>query len=177
MEDKKERAFLRKELADYLENLARQVRSGSFEVEGRQRPVPEKLDTKLELKESKGRVIVKVRFRWAVLAEYDEQTQAELERQQGDFKELKNQLAEVFSDLLKSAELEGFPPESKVMLFVALSKEFAGMADPDWEGEMAEFLDHVENLLLTLKNQQLEMFHHELRDLKVRVKACHQEHG
>jgi XXXCH domain-containing protein len=177
MEDKIEREFRRQELADFLENLARQVRSGSFQVQGTQREVPERLETKIELKEKKGRVIAKVRFRWAVLAEYDDKTRAEMVRRQEDFKALKNQLAEMFSDLLNSAELGLFPAESKMMQFVALSKEFSGLADPDWESEMQEYLDHVDNLYLSWKNKQLEMFHHELRDLKVRVKACHQEYG
>ncbi|MCX5887994.1 MAG: GAK system XXXCH domain-containing protein [Deltaproteobacteria bacterium] len=176
MEDKIEREFLRQELADYLENLARQVRSGSFLVQGTQWGMPERLETKIELKEKKGRVNAKVRFRWTVLNEYDEKTRAKMVRQQEDFKELKKQLAEVFGELLKSAEQEVFPAESKVMKFVELSKEFFGLTDPDWESEMQEYLDHVENLHLALKNKQIEMFHHELRDLKVRVKACHQEY-
>jgi XXXCH domain-containing protein len=176
MEDKIEREFQRQELADYLENLARQVRSGAFQVQGTPRVVPERLSTKIELKDKKGYVTAKVRFRWAVLNEYDEKTRAKMERQREDFKDLKQQLAQVFAELLKSIDREAFPAESQVTHFLELSKEFSALTDPDWEGEMQEYLDHVENLHLALKNKQLEMFQHELRDLKVRVKACHQEY-
>lgn len=175
MEDKIEREFLRQELADYLEDLARQLRRGSVQVQGTQRGVPEKLDTKIEVKEKKGRVNAKVRFRWSVLDEYDDKTRAKIARQQRDFKGLKKQLAEVFSELLESAEQWIWPAESKVMRFVELSKEFSTLADPDWEREVEEYLDHVENLSLALKNGQIEMFQHELRDLKILVKACHLE--
>jgi XXXCH domain-containing protein len=175
MEDKIERGFKRLELADFLEHLAKQLRSGSFEVEGKNWGVPEHLDTKIEIREKKGCVNAKLRFRWSVVDEYDEKTRAKILRRQQDFKDLKNQLAEVFSELLGLAQLWVLPAESKVMRFIELSKEFAGFADPDWESEMKEYLDHVDNLYLALKNGQLEMFLHELRDLKVLVKACHRE--
>jgi XXXCH domain-containing protein len=175
MEEKIDREFHRLELADYLENLAQQLRSGSFQVQGKPRQVPEHLETRIEMKEKKGRVSAKVRLGWSVLDEYDDKTRAEILRRQRDFKGLKKQLAEVFSELLDSADQWVLPVESKVMRFVELSKEFAGLADPDWESEVEEFLDHVDNLYLALTNGQLEMFQHELRDLKVLVKACHQE--
>jgi XXXCH domain-containing protein len=175
MEEKIERGFERHKLADYLEDLAQQLRSGSFEVEGKNWGVPEELDTKIEIKEKNGSVNARVRFRWSVVAEYDEKTRARILRRQKEFKELKNQLAEVFSELLGLAQLWVLPAESKVMRFIELSKEFAGFADPDWESEMKEYLDHVDNLYLALKNGQLEMFLHELRDLKVLVKSCHRE--
>ena len=175
MEEKIERGFGRLELADYLEHLAQQLRSGSFEVEGKNWGVPEHLDTKIEIKEKNGAVNAKLRFRWSVVEEYDEKMKARILRRRQDFKELKNQLAEVFSELLGLAQLWVLPAESKVMRFIELSKEFAGFADPDWESEMKEYLDHVDNLYLALKNGQLEMFLHELRDLKVLVKACHRE--
>ena len=175
MKDKVERGFRRRELADYLEKLAQQLRSGSFAVEGKNWGVPEQLDTKIEINEKKGCINAKLRFRWSVMNEYDENTRAKILRRQKDFKELKNQLAEVFSELLALAQLWVLPAESKVMRFVELSREFAGFADPDWEGEMKEYLDHLDNLCRALKNGQLEMFLHELRDLKVLVKACHRE--
>jgi hypothetical protein len=56
-----------------------------------------------------------------------------------------------------------------------LSREFVLLADPEWEDEIAEYMAHVENLFFAVKNKQLEIFLHELRDLKVLVKTCHQE--
>jgi len=175
MGKKIERGFLREELADYLEDLAQQLRSCSFEVEGAQRGVPEQLDTKIEIKEKKGCVNAKVRFRWSVLDEYDEKTRAKMLRRQRDFKEVKNQLAEVFSELLNLAQLWVLPAESKVMRFVELSKEFAGFADPDWESEYQEYMGHVDNLYAAVKDRNLDVFERELRDLKVLVKSCHWE--
>jgi XXXCH domain-containing protein len=175
MEDKIERGFLRQELADYLEKLAQQVRDGSFEVEGKLRGVPERLDTKIEIKEKKGCVNAKVRFRWSVLDEYDEKTRARMVRRRKDFKDLKNQLTEVFSELLGLSQLWVLPAESKVLRFVELSRELAGFADPDWETEMKEYLEHVDNLYLALKKGQMEMFLHVLSDLKALVRTCHRE--
>jgi XXXCH domain-containing protein len=175
MEDKIERGFLRQELADYLEKLAQQLRSGSFEVEGKPWGVPERLDTKIEIREKKGCVNAKVRFRWSVLDEYDEKTRARMVRRQKDFKELKSQLAEAFSELLGLAQLWVLPAESKVMRFVELSRELSNFADPDWETEMKEYLDLVDNLYAALKKGQMEMFLHVLSDLKALIRTCHRE--
>lgn len=175
MANKIERGYLREELADYLENLAQQLRYGSFEVNGSQWGVPERLDTKIEVKEKKGCINAKVRFQWSILDEYDEKTRAKMLRRQRDFKEIKNQLAEVFSELLDLAQLWILPDESKVMRFVELSQEFSGFADPDWESEYQEYMNHVNNLYSAVKNRNLDVFERELRDIKVMVKACHRE--
>ncbi len=175
MEDKIERGFERQELADFLEKLARQVRCGSFEVEGKLRDVPEQLDTKIEIREKKGCVNAKVRFRWSVLDEYDEKTRARMIRRQQDFKDLKNQLTEVFSELLGLAQLWVLPEESKVMRFVELSHELARFADPDWETEMKDYLDLVDHLHEALRKGQMELFLHVLSDLKALIRTCHRE--
>ena len=175
MTNKIEREYLREELASYLEDLAQQLRRGSFEVEGTQWGVPENLNTKIEIKEKKGCVNAKVRFRWSILDEYDEKTRAKMVRRQREFKEVKNQLAELFSELLDLAQLWILPAESKVMRFVELSKEFSGFTDPDWESEYQEYLNHVNNLYSAVKNRNLDVFERELRDIKVMVKSCHRE--
>ena len=175
MEDKVKRDLPRQELADYLEKLAQQLRRGSFEVEGKPWDVPESLDTKIEIQEKKGCVNAKVRFRWSVLDKYDEKTRAGMIRRQQDFKDLKNQLTEVFSELLGLAQLWVLPPESKVMRLVELSRELAKFADPDWETEMKEYLDLVDNLYGALKKGQMELFLHILSDLKTLVRTCHRE--
>ena len=177
MEEKIEQELPRQELADFLEDLARQVREGTLQVQGARRELPEALETKIEVREKKGSIIAKVRFRWPVVTAYDEETQAEIVSRQEAFKAFKNQLAASFSEMLNAIEIGLFPAESTVLKFMALSKEFADFADPDWESELQEYQDHVENLYLTFQNKQLEMFNHELRDLKVRIKACHQEFG
>jgi XXXCH domain-containing protein len=175
MEDKIERDCLRQDLADYLENLARQLRIGAFEIEGERWGVPEQLNTKIEIKERMGCVQAHLLFRWPVASGYEHKRLEGRCRREHEFTDLKNQLAEVFSELLELAQMWLLPAESQVMRFMELSREFVLLADPDWENEITEYMLHAENLFFAVKNKQLEIFLHELRNLKVLVKTCHQE--
>ena len=38
-----------------------------------------------------------------------------------------------------------------------------------------EYQDHLENLKRAVENKQLEVVHHEIRDLRARMKACHRD--
>jgi hypothetical protein len=42
-------------------------------------------------------------------------------------------------------------------------------------GTMIEYQDHLENLKRAVENKQLEVVHHEIRDLRARMKACHRD--
>jgi XXXCH domain-containing protein len=175
MEDKIQRRCLRQNLADYLENLARQLRAGSVEVEGERWGVPEQLNTKIEVWEKKGCVQAHLHLQWPAGDGDDPKSLQERCRRQQEFTELKNQLAEAFSELLELAQMWLLPAESQVMKFMELSREFVLLADPGWESEITEYMAHVENLFFAVKNKQLEIFLHEIRDLKILVKTCHQE--
>jgi XXXCH domain-containing protein len=175
MGDKIDRQYLRRDLADFLENLARRLRDGSFEIGGERWEVPEQLNSKIEVWEKKGCVQAHLHLQWPLGNVDNLKLLQERCRRQRDFTELKNQLAEAFSELLELAQMWLLPAESQVMKFMELSREFVLLADPEWEDEITEYMAHAENLFFAVKNKQLEIFLHELRDLKVLVKTCHQE--
>lgn len=175
MDDKSARQCPRQDLADYFENLARWLRSGFFENDGERWGVPEHLVSKIEVWEKKGCVQAHLRLQWPLGSGENPTLLQERCRRQREFTELKNQLAEAFSELLELAQMWLLPAESQVMKFMELSREFVLLADPEWEDEITEYMAHVENLFFAVKNKQLEIFLHELRDLKVLVKTCHQE--
>jgi len=106
----------------------------------------EHLDTKIEIREKKAASTPSC-VSGVSGDEYDEKTRTKILRRSRNLK-IQEQLAEVFSELLGLAQLWVLPAESKVLRFIELSKEFAGFADPDWESEMKEYLDHVDNLYL-----------------------------
>jgi hypothetical protein len=137
-------------LAEHLKTLAKKLRLGKFRLGDLDRQVPERLAAKIKLKEKKGRMGVKVRFRFPVLVAYHEASRAEVERRRLSFKEVRRKLGAVFGELLKSATLVAFPEEARVQEYPELSEEFARHADPAWAAEMQEYLDHVENLRLAL---------------------------
>ncbi|MDI6812488.1 MAG: hypothetical protein QME75_14355 [Deltaproteobacteria bacterium] len=81
------------------------------------------------------------------------------------------------SELADRAEtLAAFPKEGEVQKYLELSHEFARHADPSWEAEMQEYLDHSENLGRACQNREFDMFRHELRDLQNRMNACHRDY-
>ncbi len=193
MEDAEKRQFSRLELAEYLEDLARQLRSRTLLVAGERFIVPEHLEGRVELKGKGGRLSLKLRFKWpkplaAGVREGREAggglrpaapagTEAEgREALPGEFQEIKRQMGRLFAALLKEAHQGALPPARQVEEFLALCRASAALAEPDWETEMQEFLDHAENLLRASREGALEMFAHELRDLKNRMHACHLEY-
>lgn len=168
--------FSRLELAEHLEALAKKLRMGRFRLGDQDRLVPERLEAKIKLKEKQGQVGVKVRFQFPVAAAHAEAAAAEIERRHLSFKEVKKKLGQAFGELLKALAMAAFPKEGTVQEYLDLSKEFARYADPAWEAEMQEYLDHAENLRLAFKNRQLDMFRHELRDLQNRMTVCHRHY-
>ncbi len=162
----------RLELAEELEKLAEKLRHGKVRLGDRECPVPERLEAEIKLKEKKGYVGVKVRFRFPTFAE---EKAAEEWRRRLSFGGVKKKLGEVFGDLLRSASLAAFPEESRMQEYLELSREFAEQADPAWGAEVQEYLDHAGNLHRAFQNRQLEMFRHELRDLQNRMNACHRK--
>jgi hypothetical protein len=40
---------------------------------------------------------------------------------------------------------------------------------------MEEYMDHLENFIRAIEQQQFEVMLHEIRDLQYRMKACHRE--
>jgi XXXCH domain-containing protein len=175
MKNKIEKAFKRLELADYLEKIAGELRKGTIETEGRQWSIPESIDAKIKHKEKKGRIETKLKWRWSTLSDYDPVDREEVTRWQDSFKTLKKQMATEYKLLEKAVAGGGYPGEAILEEFIKHSNEMARFADPEWQEAMIEYQDHLENLKRAVENKQLEVVHHEIRDLRARMKACHRD--
>ena len=175
MKNKIEKAFKRLELADYLEKIAGELRKGTLETEGRQWSIPESIDAKIKHKEKKGRIETKLKWRWSTLSDYDPVDREEVTRWQDSFETLKKRMAMEYKMLEKAVAGGGYPGEAILEEFIKHSNEMARFADPEWQEAMIEYQDHLENLKRAVENKQLEVVHHEIRDLRARMKACHRD--
>jgi XXXCH domain-containing protein len=175
MEDRDEQTMSRLELADYLKNLSEELRRGALAVQGRHWTVPENLDVGMEVKEKKGRLVVKLRCSWSTLGDYDGAARQEVSRGQESMKTVKKRLGAAFKALQQVVSQGGFPDDRTLGDFVETSRAFAALADPDWATAMQEYLDHLANLEHAVANRQLEVMAHELRDLQAGMSSCHRE--
>ncbi|UCD82868.1 MAG: GAK system XXXCH domain-containing protein [Desulfobacterales bacterium] len=175
MEKKIEKKFSRLELAGHLEKIAVQLRSGTFEADGRQWTIPDAFEAKIKHKEKKGRIETKLKWRWSTLSDYAPSAREAVTRWQESFKRIKKRLAKEFK-ALQSAVAEGnFPADDALAEFVRDSKRMAEFAEPEWQNAMNEYLDHLANLQRAVNQKQLEVIEHELRDLSNRWMACHRD--
>jgi XXXCH domain-containing protein len=175
MKNKIEKEFNRMELADYLEKIAQQLRSGTFDTEGKQWSVPETFEARIKHKEKKGRIETKLKWRWSTLADYEPSAREEVTRWQDSFKTIKKRLAKEFKALQNEIQNGNIPNEETLTAFVMDSERMADFAEPEWQEAMNEYLDHLANLKRAVEKQQLEDVEHELRDLKTRWVACHRD--
>ena len=175
MKSKIEKEYKRLELAEYLEKIAAELRSGTIEVEGRQWSIPESITTKIKHREKKGRIETKLKWRWSTLSDYEPEARAEVTRWQDTFKSLKKKMASEYKVLEKAVAAGSYPDEAVLEQFIEHSYEMARFADPEWQEAMIEYQDHLENLKRAVENKQLEVVNHEIRDLRARMKACHRD--
>ena len=70
MADKIEKEFGRLEFADYLSTLAEQIRAGKILSETGGWSIADSIAAKIQLKEKKGRIELKINGRWSTLADY-----------------------------------------------------------------------------------------------------------
>jgi XXXCH domain-containing protein len=175
MKIKIEKKFNRLELADYLEKIAGELRSGTIEAGGRRWSIPESIRARVKHKEKKGRIETKLKWRWSTLNDYEPAARQEVTRWQDTFKALKKRMAVEYKLLEKAIAGGGYPDESILEEFIDHSIEMARFADPDWQEAMLVYQDHLENLKGAVANKQLEVVHHEIRDLRARMKACHRD--
>ena len=175
MKNKIEKKFNRLELADYLEKIAGELRSGTLEADGRQWSIPESIDAKIKHREKKGRIETKLKWRWSTLSDYDPADREEVTRWQDTFKALKKRMAAEYKTLEKAVAGGSYPDQAILEEFITHSNEMARVADPEWQEAMIEYQDHLENLKRAVANKQLEVVHHEIRDLRARMKACHRD--
>ena len=175
MKNKIEKSFKPLELADYLEKIARELRSGTLEADGRQWSIPKSIDAKIKHSEKKGRIETKLKWGWSTLSDYDPADREEVTRWQDRFKALKKRMAVEYKTLEKAVAGGSYPDQEILEEFITHSNEMARFADPEWQEAMIEYQDHLENLKRAVANKQLEVVHHEIRDLRARMKACHRD--
>ena len=175
MKNKIEKEFKRLELADYLEEIAGQLRSGKFETEGRQWSIPEKFKAEIKRREKKGRIETKLKWQWSTLPDYEPAAREEITRWQDSFKAVKKRMTTELKSLEKAVAGGDCPDDAIFNEFVKHSGQMAESADPEWQEAMNEYMDHLANLQRAVESRQLEVVEHELRDLRARMKACHRD--
>ena len=175
MGEKDELTMSRLELADYLTNLGEQLRQGAFSAQGRRWTVPDNLNVRMEFKEKKGHLAAKLSWSWSTLGDYAGAAREEISRSQDSMKTVKKRLGADFKALQQAVSQGGFPEARTLENFVASSRAFAAMAEPDWGPAMQEYLDHLANLEHAVANRQQEVMLHELRDLQNCMATCHRE--
>ena len=176
MEVKLEREFQREELADYLSSLAAQIRQGELQVAGIVQKLPVQAATEILLKEKKGRLIVKLNLCFSTLEHYDQPRREAVLNGAEKFKIVKKRLGMSFSNLNKAMAQGRLPEEPLLAEFLRDCQAFAQQTDPEWQAEMAIYLGHVKNLEQAYKLGNLEMFQHEMADLKASMAKCHQDY-
>ena len=175
MKHKIEKELNRLELAEQLEKIAAQLRSGAFELDGRQWTIPEAFTAEIKHKEKKGRIETKLKWHWSTLADYDPSSREAVSRWQESFKTIKKRLAKEFKTLQNAVREGSIPSEEDLAEFVKDSERMAEFAEPEWQDAMNEYMDHLANLQRAAAANQLEVVAHELRDLAARWAACHRD--
>ena len=175
MADKIEKEFSRNELAEYLVTLAEQLREGKIVSARGNWSVPEEIGAKIQLKEKKGRIALKINCRWSTLADYSEKDREQITSWHKSMKAVKKRMGSSFKEITKSAANGNFPESRSVEDFVGTSRAFAESADPEWKDAMDEYMDHLENFIRAIEGQQFDVMQHEIRDLQYRMKGCHKE--
>ena len=175
MGEKDEQTMSRLELADYLTNLGEQLRQGAFSAQGRHWTVPDDLNARIEFKEKKGHLAARLSWSWSTLGDYDRAAREEVTHGQDSMKTLKKRLGAAFKELQQAVSQGGWPEARILEDFVATSRAFAAMAEPDWANAIREYLDHLAILTHAVANRQQEVMLHEIRDLQNCMAACHRE--
>ncbi len=175
MSQKADDTLTRQDLANRLEELARGLRTGRMEVEGKTWRVPEEVKAELHLKEKKGSLVMKLKCRWATLPEYQPEAREPVTRWQESFKTLKKRLAAQFKGLQQTVSQGQFPAPKTLADFVADSRVMADMAEPEWGEALQSFLDHLAALERAVAGRDMEAAQHEMADLRTAMTVCHRE--
>jgi XXXCH domain-containing protein len=175
MEVKFERELSREELADYLTTLAAQIRQGELHVAGIVQKLPSQAATEILVKEKKGRLVAKLSLIFSTLEHYDQPRREAAQQVVETFKVVKKRLGTSFANLKKAMDQGKLPEETLLAEFLRDCQAFAQHADPEWRAEMDIYLGHVKNLEQSYKVGNLEMFQHEMADLKASMVRCHQD--
>ena len=172
---KNDDSLTRQDLAERLEELARGLRTGKMEVEGRTWSVPERVAAEVHLKEKKGSLVLKLKCRWATLAEYQPEAKEPVARWQESFKTLKKRMAGQFKGLQQALSQGQLPDPRALAEFAADSQAMAKMGEPEWQEAMQSYLAHLANLTRAVAAKDLEAARHEVADLQTAMAVCHRE--
>jgi XXXCH domain-containing protein len=164
------------QLADYLEGLATKVRGGSIEIKGRAFTIADNVSLKVRAKEKKGTIVQKIKFQWSAIGSYSDGEQKKISQWKDSFKTIKKRLSRSFKTLNQTAGENKIPSPADLENFINDSRLFAELAEPEWQEEMQEYMDHLNNLRRAVEQNNLESVVHELQDLKNRMKSCHREY-
>jgi XXXCH domain-containing protein len=175
MADKIEKDLDRLELAYYLESLAEQVRSGRLKAADREWTIPDSLPVKIRFKEKKGCIRTRISWKWSTIDDYEEKDREVVKTWKKTLKVNKKRLSKSFGKLKKDVSNDLIPDEKAMAVFMADNRKFAELTEPEWREAMDAYMDHLENLERAVKNRQLDVIKHELRDLGNQMKACHKE--
>ena len=175
MEEYMEKTLSRNELAKHFEEFARRIREGRFSSGKRAWSVAGKIDTKIRLKEKKGRFEAKLRFRWSTLKDYDSDARKAVDDWQDSIKSIKKRMSGAYKNISRTLKNHKFPEEKDIEALVESSQAFLRIVDSDMEDAMKEYMDHLENLKLAKASGLLRVVEHEVRDIGSRMRNCHKE--
>ena len=175
MKDYIEKKLTRNELANHFEELARRIREGRFLTGNRTWSVPDKIDTKIRFKEKKGRFQAKLKFRWSTLKDYDPGARKVVDDWQDSLKSIKKRMSVAYKNISLALKNQRSPEDKDIEALATSSQAFLRMVDTDMEEDMAEFMDHLDNLKQAKASGLPGVMEHEVRDIGNRMRNCHRE--
>jgi XXXCH domain-containing protein len=175
MDNRLEKRLDRNALAEHLEELARQIRAGTFSSEQRSWAIPAEIDTRIRYKEKKGRFEARMRLRWPTIDGYDKEARKAVDDWRDSFKAVKHRMNRSFRKVALAVKENALPEPVDFEEFYESSKAFLGFSDPDLDENQKEFLDHLENLKQAVTDHRLNVVDHEVRDLRNCMRKCHRE--
>ena len=175
MAHKSDTTMTRQNLADRLEELARGLRAGKLEVEGKTWTVPDAVAAEVHFKEKKGSLVLKLKCRWATLAEYQPEAREPVARWQESFKTVKQRMAAQFKEFKEAVAQGQLPAPELIADFMRDSQAMAALTEPEWGEGMQSFLAQAAALERAVTARDLEAAKHELTDLQSAMEQCHKE--
>ena len=175
MAHKSDMTMTRQNLAARLEELARGLRSGKLEVEGKTWSVPDEVATEVYLKEKKGSLVLKLKCRWVTLGDYQPEAREPVARWQESFKTVKQRMAAQFKEFKEAVAQGQLPAPELIADLMRDSQAMAALTEPEWGEGVQSFLAQAAALERAVTARDLEAAKHELADLQTAMAVCHKE--
>jgi XXXCH domain-containing protein len=175
MSEELKKTCTRTELADRLEKLAHQFRSGKLRWEEFSGDIPDSVELEFHIKEKKGQIRCKLDFRWSSLAGYAAAEQSEILNWQGSFKQVKRLLSQSFKELKRRTQGVLTAHDPSLQDFMAASRAFVAIAKQEWPEATHAYQAHLDNLVRHVERGDEEAIDHEIQDLEISMVTCHRE--